>query len=482
MNPGKLDDLGALELIFTPSFNLLELEARILRHGSLEELALTDRPLRALRQVQAGLLRLLPRAQALLPSAQQEPGHRRADRGAALRRAARARGRLRAAAQSRGGRRPLHHLPQMPQALPGGHRHRRGLGPRARDPRGPRVQAHGAGHPRDARLPRERLAGRSTRSSARWCSARAARPSGSWRAPLRPLQGAAGARARLALRRRRCRRPTRSGCATCCPAASRTRRCVFEPDGRGAHDRLLLPRLRLGAALRLGRDRRAAPAARARRARGAAAAVPLLRLPGQRQRRTEMHGRIACATRSSSPRSARCSATSSSTRWPSPAAPAARRSTRWRSARSSAARSWTRRGWRSSCGAPVAIDGDFLYHAPCHDSLDGRGAALLARRAPRRRGAALLLRGRDPRALARRTSPTRCCTESARRSRQPRAGRPGAAVLLTNCPSCLPGLGRNRDLGVEPRHIAVELARALSGPGWLDRLRERAGAAQAVRF
>ncbi len=40
MNPGKLEDLAALELIFTPSFNLLELEARILRHGQLEELAL----------------------------------------------------------------------------------------------------------------------------------------------------------------------------------------------------------------------------------------------------------------------------------------------------------------------------------------------------------------------------------------------------------------------------------------------------------
>jgi Fe-S oxidoreductase len=59
---------------------------------------------------------------------------------------------------------------------------------------------------------------------------------------------------------------------------------------------------------------------------------------------------------------------------------------------------------------------------------------------------------------------------------------PGSAVLLTNCPSCLTGLGRNRDLGIEPRHVAVELARALSGPDWLDRLRARVHTAQAVRF
>ena len=39
MNPGKLEDYAALKQIFTPSFNLLELEARILQHGQLEELA-----------------------------------------------------------------------------------------------------------------------------------------------------------------------------------------------------------------------------------------------------------------------------------------------------------------------------------------------------------------------------------------------------------------------------------------------------------
>ena len=39
MNPGKLEDVDVLDRVFTPSFNLLELEARILQHGQLEELA-----------------------------------------------------------------------------------------------------------------------------------------------------------------------------------------------------------------------------------------------------------------------------------------------------------------------------------------------------------------------------------------------------------------------------------------------------------
>ena len=39
MNPGKLSDLGVPDRVFTPSFNLLELEARILKHDSLSVLA-----------------------------------------------------------------------------------------------------------------------------------------------------------------------------------------------------------------------------------------------------------------------------------------------------------------------------------------------------------------------------------------------------------------------------------------------------------
>jgi len=54
--------------------------------------------------------------------------------------------------------------------------------------------------------------------------------------------------------------------------------------------------------------------------------------------------------------------------------------------------------------------------------------------------------------------------------------------LLTNCPSCLQGRGRNRALGAEPRHLAVELARQLSGERWLDRFRARAQRAQVVHF
>jgi len=60
--------------------------------------------------------------------------------------------------------------------------------------------------------------------------------------------------------------------------------------------------------------------------------------------------------------------------------------------------------------------------------------------------------------------------------------RPAGASILTNCPSCVQGLGRNIPMGVEPRHIAVALAEKISGPGWLEAFQERARRAHAVRF
>jgi Fe-S oxidoreductase len=60
-------------------------------------------------------------------------------------------------------------------------------------------------------------------------------------------------------------------------------------------------------------------------------------------------------------------------------------------------------------------------------------------------------------------------------------GRRGATVL-TNCPSCLQGLGRNRPLGVEPKHLAVALAERMSGERWLDAFRAQAAKAHAVHF
>ncbi|MGA8892383.1 MAG: DUF3683 domain-containing protein [Anaeromyxobacteraceae bacterium] len=123
-----------------------------------------------------------------------------------------------------------------------------------------------------------------------------------------------------------------------------------------------------------------------------------------------------------------------------------------------------------------------LYHAPCHDSLRGAGIAT-ARRA-----------GFDA------VEVPNCCSEAgtlalsrpditdsmlhrkAGAVKEAMEGRPKGTVILTNCPSCVQGLGRNAALGVTPRHLAVEAASRISGPGWPERFRAQAQQAKVVQL
>jgi D-lactate dehydrogenase (cytochrome) len=124
-----------------------------------------------------------------------------------------------------------------------------------------------------------------------------------------------------------------------------------------------------------------------------------------------------------------------------------------------------------------------LYHTPCHDSLGGKAAGVL-----KQLGVAGHLE----------TVP-HCCSEAGTLALS-RPDITGAmlhrkrealaevmedrdhATILTNCPSCLQGLGRNRDLGLTAKHIAVALAESLSGPDWRDRFRVQARRATAFTF
>jgi FAD/FMN-containing dehydrogenase/Fe-S oxidoreductase len=127
--------------------------------------------------------------------------------------------------------------------------------------------------------------------------------------------------------------------------------------------------------------------------------------------------------------------------------------------------------------------GGYLYHTPCHDSLGGKALDTLGK-----------LGGFGTVAKV-----PNCCSEAGTLS----LSRPDISdkmrhrkrdaiaeanpertktTLLTNCPSCVQGLGRNRDLGVAPRHIAVELAEKLSGKDWVQRFRGQAAAGVAFTF
>lgn len=127
--------------------------------------------------------------------------------------------------------------------------------------------------------------------------------------------------------------------------------------------------------------------------------------------------------------------------------------------------------------------GDYLYHAPCHDSLSGKAGETLG-----------TLGG-----FGRVTPIPHCCSEAGTLA----LSRPDITdsmlhrkrdaitdilhenketIILTNCPSCLQGLGRNLDLGIKPQHIVVALAEKLSGSGWMDLMRNQVSRGSAVSF
>ncbi|MBA4367938.1 MAG: hypothetical protein C0403_09915, partial [Desulfobacterium sp.] len=55
-------------------------------------------------------------------------------------------------------------------------------------------------------------------------------------------------------------------------------------------------------------------------------------------------------------------------------------------------------------------------------------------------------------------------------------------VILTNCPSCIQGLGRHSGHHIHPRHIAHELALQVGGEKWENELRILSKKAEVIQF
>ncbi|MGC3996777.1 MAG: DUF3683 domain-containing protein [Anaeromyxobacter sp.] len=135
------------------------------------------------------------------------------------------------------------------------------------------------------------------------------------------------------------------------------------------------------------------------------------------------------------------------------------------------------RGLRVEGAEPV------LYHAPCHDSLDGKAGAVMT-----------ALGG-----VGRVEAVPHCCSEAgtlalsrpditdAMLHRKRAALAPAVAAepgrrIVTNCPSCLQGLGRSASHGARPVHLAVLLAEKLDGAAWREQALAATASAQAIHF
>lgn len=132
-------------------------------------------------------------------------------------------------------------------------------------------------------------------------------------------------------------------------------------------------------------------------------------------------------------------------------------------------------------GIKIDLGKNYYYHEPCHDSLK-----------------------KDAKGLFKKLSPDStiksvpyCCSEAgtmalsrpdiseAMLDRKKNAFQKVSekeAKVLTNCPSCIQGLGRMEKTGVSPIHLTVELARQSGGKGWKEKLKSYLKQATQVPF
>jgi len=124
----------------------------------------------------------------------------------------------------------------------------------------------------------------------------------------------------------------------------------------------------------------------------------------------------------------------------------------------------------------------FLYHAPCHDSLQGEGSLMLRRLGGQVTPIGSCCSEAGTLALSR---PDIACAMLQRKRDVLKAkagGAKGGQTIVTNCPSCISGLGRNRDLDIVPQHLAILLAESLGGGKWQKELGALLGSAEVVTF
>ncbi len=131
----------------------------------------------------------------------------------------------------------------------------------------------------------------------------------------------------------------------------------------------------------------------------------------------------------------------------------------------------------------ISISEDYFYHAPCHDSLSGKGVDILTNNSNKKiepiphccseAGTMAISRPDISAAMLERKGKT---IESF--ALDPKADN----KTLTNCPSCIQGLSRNRSSGITPVHIAVELAKKTGGKKFETELEVLVRTARIIQF
>jgi FAD/FMN-containing dehydrogenase/Fe-S oxidoreductase len=122
-----------------------------------------------------------------------------------------------------------------------------------------------------------------------------------------------------------------------------------------------------------------------------------------------------------------------------------------------------------------------LYHTPCHDSFDGDAPNLLGRLYSDVKSVPNCCSEAGTLAISR-PDISNAMLQRKRESIENAQTSEDIATIATNCPSCLSGLGRNNDLNIKPQHIAVLLAKTIGGPNWDQEFSRLVKSAEKVTF
>jgi len=137
-----------------------------------------------------------------------------------------------------------------------------------------------------------------------------------------------------------------------------------------------------------------------------------------------------------------------------------------------------------STGLDVKCSETMFYHAPCHDSMGGKAVKLLEQKCGfNMKATPHCCSEAGTMALSRPDITSRMLDKKliAMKDALEKNSIPNG-IILTNCPSCLQGLGRNQSSGMIPRHIAEELALKTGGYNWEKELVKMLSNHEKVNF
>jgi len=144
-------------------------------------------------------------------------------------------------------------------------------------------------------------------------------------------------------------------------------------------------------------------------------------------------------------------------------------------------------GWALEQGLKHEPLGESLYHKPCHDSLKGQALQVIEKAGGHSTDVPACCGEAGTLALSRPDIGGKLFDRKEEEIKQVLAELPkdkqgkGPMTMLTNCPACIQGLGRQEKLGIKVQHLAVALAEKAE-PEWKRELKAWAQQAEVVTF